>query len=164
MPMISLPVMWIIILDVAAWGFFHMLISILCFRIPLRFFQRPSSYFTIAAWEDSGQLWQRLLRVKKWKSHLPDGASLFRFGYKKTALPGLDHANLQLFADETKRAELTHALSMLPAPLFFIWNPIWAGWVMIGYALAFNLPFIIVQRYNRARLQVLLDRRESHHR
>ncbi len=161
MPIVSLPVMWIVILDVAAWGLFHMVISILCYRIPIRFFQRDSAWFAIAAWERSGQLWQQLVAVKKWKAHIPDGASLFKFGYKKTTLPALDQDNLRLFADETKRAELTHWLSILPAPLFFIWNPIWAGWVMIGYALAFNLPFIIVQRYNRARLEVLLDRRGS---
>ena len=34
-------------------------------------------------------------------------------------------------------------------PIFFIWNPPWARWVMTVYALAANLPCILVQRYNR---------------
>lgn len=57
---------------------------------------------------------------------------------------------------ETQRAEWTHWVSMLPAPLFFIWNPVWAGWLMILYALIANLPFIIIQRYNRPRLLKLI--------
>lgn len=158
MPIISFSIMWTIIIDVVAWAFFHLLVSVFCFLVPLRYFQRSSSLFKIAAWENSGHLWQRLFCVKKWKGAVPDGARLFKFGYEKKALHGFDNDTLQRFAAETKRAELAHWLSILPAPLFFFWNPVWAGWVMILYALFFNVPFIIVQRYNRARLEMILER------
>ncbi|MCV9886558.1 glycosyl-4,4'-diaponeurosporenoate acyltransferase CrtO family protein [Metabacillus halosaccharovorans] len=158
MPIISFSIMWTIIIDVVAWVFFHLLVSVFCFLVPLRYFQRSSSLFKIAAWENSGHLWQRLFCVKKWKGAVPDGARLFKFGYEKKALHGVDNNTLQRFAAETKRAELAHWLSILPAPLFFFWNPVWAGWVMILYALFFNIPLIIVQRYNRARLEMILDR------
>lgn len=161
MPIISLSVMWTIIIDVIAWCFFHIVIAVVCFLIPLRFYQEKSLFFKIASWEDSGQVWQRLVAVKSWKESIPDGARLFKFGYEKKALKGLDVQTLRTFADETKRAEFTHWLSILPAPLFFLWNPIWAGWVMIVYALLFNIPFIIVQRYNRARLEVILNRQSG---
>jgi glycosyl-4,4'-diaponeurosporenoate acyltransferase len=36
--------------------------------------------------------------------------------------------------------------------LFFLWNPWWAGMVMIAYAAAANLPCILIQRYNHLRL------------
>jgi glycosyl-4,4'-diaponeurosporenoate acyltransferase len=39
--------------------------------------------------------------------------------------------------------------------IFFIWNPLWAGWVMVVYATLVNFPCIISQRYNRARLAEL---------
>ena len=139
-------------------GFFHLIVSVFCFLIPLLYFQRSSSLFKIPVWENSGQLWQRLASVKKWKGSIPDGARLLKFGYEKKTLHGINNENLQRFATETKRAELTHWLSILPAPLFFLWNPIWAGWVMILYALVFNIPIIIVQRYNRARIETILGR------
>jgi hypothetical protein len=37
--------------------------------------------------------------------------------------------------------------------LFFLWNPPWAGWVMVVYATFANFPRIIAQRYNRIRLR-----------
>ena len=43
-------------------------------------------------------------------------------------------------------------------PLFMAWNPWWADLVMIAYALIANLPCILVQRFNRARMQQSLDR------
>lgn len=158
MPIFSFSAMWTIIIDIAAWAFFHLFVSVVCYFIPLRYYKRNSSLFKIAAWENSGHLWQRLVAVKKWKGSIPDGARIFKIGYEKKALHGIDNKNLQKFAAETKRAELTHWLCIVPAPLFFLWNPAWAGWVMIFYALAFNIPFIIVQRYNRARLETILDR------
>lgn len=156
MPPFQLPEHWIIILDIAAWAFFHMLISILCLNIPLSFFLRDSNWFRIFAWEQSGAWWQQRLRIKRWKGHLLDGSTILRKGYRKKALQGTRQKDLSIFAAETKRAELTHWLSMVPAPLFFLWNPLWAGWVMILYALLFNLPFIVVQRYNRARIEQIL--------
>jgi glycosyl-4,4'-diaponeurosporenoate acyltransferase len=160
MPVVSLTIVWTIILDAIAWALFHLVISILCSWIPLQYFQRSSSFYKIATWEKSGQFWQNLVAVKKWKSSIPDAARLFKIGFEKKLLAGCDAENLQTFAAETKRAELTHWLSILPAPLFFLWNPFWAGWVMILYAVVFNIPIIIVQRYNRARLETILKRLE----
>jgi len=62
---------------------------------------------------------------------------------------------------ETRRAELTHWLLMVPAPFFFLWNPAWAGWVMIVYALLANCPFIMIQRYNRPRLERVLRKKSA---
>ena len=52
--------------------------------------------------------------------------------------------------------ELAHWAVIALAPLFFLWNPPWAGWVMVGYALLASAPFIVAQRYNRFRLRRLL--------
>ncbi|WP_188631398.1 glycosyl-4,4'-diaponeurosporenoate acyltransferase CrtO family protein [Lentibacillus kapialis] len=157
MPLISLPVIWIIVIDICAWTFFHLLISVICLKLPLTIFQGNNFWFQIYSWEKSGDLWQRLFRVKAWKSKLIDGTIFLKKGYEKKALHGASVKDLRTFADETKRAELTHWLSILPAPLFFLWNPFWVGWVMIVYALVFNLPIIIVQRYNRGRITEILS-------
>ena len=65
---------------------------------------------------------------------------------------------LQVFIRETWRGELCHWTVLAFTPLFFLWNPWWADLVCLAYALAANLPCIIVQRYNRLRLRKLLSR------
>lgn len=152
---ISLPVHWIIIVDVLAWTFFHLFISAICLKLPLAWFLKDRFWFRIFSWETSGELWQRLFRVKAWKGYLIDGTIFFKKGYSKKGLHGTKSRDLILFAAETKRAELTHWLSILPAPLFFLWNPVGAGWGMVLYALVFNLPIIVVQRYNRGRISAI---------
>lgn len=147
--------------NVALWLFFHIAISILCLLIPQSFFLKKSDGFKLYAWERSGNIWQSIFRVKKWKNFLIDGAALSRIGYGKKQLHGNKRHDLILFAAETRRAELTHWLSILPAPLFFLWNPFWAGCLMIAYALVFNFPFIIVQRYNRGRILSILSPKDS---
>lgn len=151
----------LVLVNIIAWGFFHLFISYLCFKIPLSFFLKENSFFKIKNWERSGKIWQNLLLVKKWKGFLIDGSSIARKSYDKSHLHGTKEQDLLNFAAETKRAELTHWLLIVPAPLFFLWNPIWAGWIMIVYALIANLPFIIVQRYNRGRIEFILKNNKT---
>ena len=65
---------------------------------------------------------------------------------------------MNLFLQETCRAELTHWVILLFGPFFFLWNPLWVGFLMIAYAIIENLPLVMAQRYNRIRLLRLLDR------
>ncbi|MGD6843583.1 glycosyl-4,4'-diaponeurosporenoate acyltransferase [Bacillus infantis] len=155
---VSLPLYWIIVLDMIAWTFFHLSISAICLKLPLSWFLKDTFWFQIFSWERSGELWQRLFRVKTWKGYLIDGTIFLKKGYSKKELHGIGPGDLAIFAAETKRAELTHWLSILPAPLFFLWNPAGAGWAMILYALGFNLPIIVVQRYNRGRMTAIASR------
>jgi glycosyl-4,4'-diaponeurosporenoate acyltransferase len=157
MQVISLSLFWTIVIDIVAWLFFHMAISALCLKLPAAVFQNNAFWSRIYSWEKSGEIWQQLFRVKAWKGRLIDGATLFKRGYQKKSLHGTGREDLETFAMETKRAELTHWLSIVPAPLFFLWNPPLVGWLMIVYAVAFNLPLIITQRYNRGRIRRMLS-------
>ncbi|MGM0827837.1 MAG: hypothetical protein ACQEU4_06445 [Bacillota bacterium] len=56
------------------------------------------------------------------------------------------------FFHELNRAELSHWLQMIPAPFFYILNSEVESWVMFLYGILFNLPLILVQRYNRMRI------------
>ncbi|WJY27125.1 MULTISPECIES: hypothetical protein [Sporosarcina] len=161
MPVVDLPIGWIIVLDAAAWAFFHLAISFAAVRIPDTWLVRRSSFFRPRAFERNGALWGQLVRVKHWKHLIPDGTMFIRNGYSKQRLHGTDRGSLEQFAVESRRAELTHWLSILPAALFFLWNPIWAAWLNVAYALVFNLPIIIAQRYNRPRLEQLIARKKS---
>lgn len=147
---------WLLFINLIAWLILHFAISALCFYIPLSYFLKDNVIFRIMKWEQGGKLWDRLFSVKKWKKHLIDGSSIVKKSYNKSHLHGTNKESLTVFMAETKRAELTHWLLLLPAPLFFLWNPAWAGWVNVVYAVLANVPFIVTQRYNRGRLERIL--------
>ena len=149
---------WIIVLNILAWLFFHLTISFWMLKVPDAHYKRDKRWFKPFKWEKNGRIWDQWFRIQSWKHYLPDSSSILKDAYNKKHLNHLNASALEKFIIETKRGEQTHWLSMLPAPLFFIWNPIWAGWVMVLYAVLANLPFIITQRYNRPRLVRLHQR------
>ena len=80
-------------------------------------------------------------------------------GFAKKRLRRSDPEYFDLFVKETCRGELAHWIVILLSPLFFLWNPRYAGIIMIVYALAANMPCIIVQRYNRPQLLRILAKK-----
>ncbi|PSL41537.1 glycosyl-4,4'-diaponeurosporenoate acyltransferase [Planomicrobium soli] len=161
MPLIQLSTGWLVLADIVAWMFFHLSISYGIYRIPFQWFVHHQGLFQPIRFERNGELWQRLFRVKDWKQQLPDGSMLFPKAYNKKALHGRDSSSLTEFLVESRRAELTHWLSIIPAPLFLLWNPVGIFWANVAYAVLFNAPFILAQRYNRPRLERLIIQKQN---
>lgn len=111
------------------------------------------------AWETGGRVYAQLFAIAKWKDRLPEAGGLFAGGFSKGRLTGREPAYLDRFEVETNRAELSHWLTLASGVSFFAWNPWQVGVAMIGYAALANLPFILVQRYNRPRIRALKGRR-----
>jgi len=151
----DIPDWTLILIDIAAWGAIHLGAAYLFIQIPLRRFNENAWWSRCRSWEKQGRFYERLFFIRFWKSRLPDGARLFRGGFAKKQLAAPTAAYLDDFVKATCRAELTHYTVIALSPLFFLWNPVWVGWIMIAYALTANLPCIIAQRYNRPRLQIL---------
>lgn len=150
---IELPIPLLLIVNIVIWFSCHMLISLFAMKIPDEWFIKNKALFKKLKWEKDGQVWDDIFSIRKWKSKLPDASQFMKKAYNKKSMRNIRLDSLHKFIIETRRAELTHWISMLPAPLFFIWNPVWAGLIMIIYALVANLPFILAQRYNRPRLE-----------
>jgi len=153
--LIELPAVWIVILNVGGWLLIQIGFAWLFTRLPAGWFS-PSPPFT---WEQSGRIYESWLGIRRWKDRLPDGARWFSGGFAKASLGGVDPDHLHRFARETRRAEMCHLAAILCAPVFFLWNPLWGDLVIVAYALAANVPCIVAQRYNRARLLRLMERR-----
>ena len=105
-------------------------------------------------WEENGEIYQRLFAVRSWKDHVPTAGP-----FDKSRLKSVEGDYLSIFILETVRAELAHmlCLAFTYLALFFFTQP---------YSFAFplfftliNLPCIMIQRYNRPRLEMLLRRR-----
>ena len=156
MPLFQLSHFWIIFLDIFVWLVIHLGVSYLCSLIPISYFENDIRWYRTRSWEKDGMFYQRPLRIKSWRKVIPDGGAMFKRGFPKKNLENKNTGYLKTFLYETKRAELTHLLAILPAPLFFLWNIWWVGLIMIAYALIANLPCIMLQRFNRARISRVL--------
>jgi glycosyl-4,4'-diaponeurosporenoate acyltransferase len=149
---------WIIFLDISVWALVHLGLSYLCSIIPLNKFNPENRWYRIKNFEDKGNIYAGFCKIKKWKHFVPDGAKLFKNGFPKKKLQSSSPEYLKMFMLETCRGELTHWLQILPAGIFFLWNIWWAGIIMIVYALCVNIPCLLLQRYNRARIQKVLEK------
>ena len=158
MRLIYLPTFWTIVIDFIVWFIIHIGVVAMMVTIPAKHFNPNHWLYRSRKWEGEGNVYQEVLKIKKWKQHLPDGARVLgRLGFQKKKLNGSSPEYLEAFLIETCRAELTHWIFILFAPFFFLWNRPGVGLFMIFYALLENIPFIIAQRYNRYRFRRLLE-------
>lgn len=148
-----------VLVDVAAWGAFHSLTGYAAHRLREDRLQSDGWLLRQRDWEDGGRFYRRRLRIHRWKDRLPEAGALFQGGVSKRKVPSYDEAGLELFARETRRAELAHWWAMSCGPVFVLWNPPLASALLVGYGVAVNLPFIAIQRYNRVRVVSVLERR-----
>ena len=148
-----------VVVDVVAWGVFHTATGYAAYRLDESRLSRDGWLLRPRRFEVAGRWHRRWLRVDRWKDKVPEAGALFRGGVSKRRLPAYDLAGLQLFVRETRRAELAHWWAMFCGPLFVLWNPPLAAGLLIGYGVVANLPFIVIQRYNRFRIQALVERR-----
>ena len=137
--------------NILGWPLLHLVIGFTAVHLPSRLFAQDNWLTTQRRWEGDGRFYQNWFAIRKWKLLLPDGAPWFG-GFAKQKLASRDAAYLAHFILETRRAEIAHWCMFGALPIFFLWNPPWACWVMTAYALAANLPCILAQRYNRLAL------------
>lgn len=103
--------------------------------------------------ERNGRIYNKI-HIMKWKTKLPDASLIItkllpKFMPKKR----LDaESKFSILIKETCIAEATHVLAaILGFGCVFIWEGV-GGWIMSLLFLLFNLPFVIIQRFNRPRL------------
>lgn len=130
-------------------------------RLPVRRFDHDNALTRLRPGEIDGRVYERRLAIRRWKRWLPEGGDVFEGGFNKSSLGRRDSSNLQRFVAETRRAEMTHWVTMFYGPLFWLWSSWWMGGVMVAFGIVANVPCLVTQRYNRARLLRVLRRRDG---
>jgi glycosyl-4,4'-diaponeurosporenoate acyltransferase len=147
----------------ASWAVWSSVCGYAAHRIPRDDLEHDGRLLRLRGWERGGRTYDRVLRVKAWKDRLPEAGALFRGGFSKRRARH-DRAYLYELQIATRRAERAHWAILALSPTFFLWIPAfgmpwWLAAVMVGYGVVANVPCILVQRYNRARLARILSPR-----
>ena len=121
--------------------------------LPRRWFDPYQAPYRCRDWEQGGRVYNKL-HIRRWKDRLPDMSRLMPDMVRKDL--GSDPAVL---VQETCVAECVHwALTLLSAGIFFLWRSGWAALLWLVYNVLGNVSFIVIQRYNRPRLQKLAEK------
>ena len=145
------------VIDVAAWGCVHAGTGYIAHRIPATRLGHDTWLTRERRVERGGRVYERL-RIRSWKGRLPEAGDVFEGGVSKRHLGGRDDSRLHAFVVETRRAEVGHWMAAAAAPVFIVWNTLPVAVVMVVYGVGVNAPFIAIQRYNRMRVERVLDR------
>lgn len=147
----------LVLVNTLAWLVIQLGFAWLGTRMPARFFRHRGGWFRIRRFEADGRFYETGFQVRVWKDLMPDGAKLFKRGFPKGRLVGKDADYLGNFVLETRRGEAVHLAVILASAFFFLWNPPEIAIWMVVYALVANLPCMVIQRYNRGRMERILN-------
>lgn len=142
------------------------LIGILSFIIgrvlPKKWFNWNSAPFSPFPGENGGKIYDRL-HIRKWKDIMPDMSKILPAVMPGRA-PKESHGTkeeMELLLQETCIAEAVHgALCAVGFGCAWIW-PGWPGLAIALLNVLANIPFILIQRYNRPRLCRMYQRKTA---
>ncbi|MFM7060434.1 MAG: hypothetical protein ACKOZL_04515 [Actinomycetes bacterium] len=160
LPVVALPKWVQAVVCVVVWAGASAGFGYLGHRLPLSRFDHDAWWSRLRGDEVGGRRYERL-GIKRWKDRLPEAGALYAGGFSKRDLRAHDREHLARFAAETRRAEAVHwwiLATVLVFPFVVVWYAVIPNLV---YALVANVPFIAIQRYNRARLERIIARLEA---
>ncbi len=96
--------------------------------------------------------------IRTWKHWIPDAGGALPGGVRKATLVRRDPVALRRLVVETRRAELVHWVLWPAGLLTVLWLPPAGVLVNLVFATVFNLPCVLLQRFNRGRLRRCLAR------
>jgi glycosyl-4,4'-diaponeurosporenoate acyltransferase len=144
------------------WLGWSLLVGALANRLPLAWLCDPADAPPRGGRTPSPCRYERWLAIRRWKPWIPDAGNALPGGIRKASLARRDPDALRRLIGETRRAELVH-WALWPAWLVTaLWLPPAGVALNLLFATAFNLPCLLLQRYNRRRLQRVVARFAGH--
>lgn len=143
--------------SIAYVGTLGILAHVIGEALPRGLFSPERGAFSPKSWEKSGAIYEKL-GIKKWKDILPDMSKICKYMLPKKVPAGARSERVDALVQETCVAEAVHAALCLFSPVIYcFWRNGWGVALSVIYALC-NIPFIMIQRYNRPRLVALSER------
>lgn len=147
---------WNCIKYLAGIGFFSFIVGRI---LPKKWFQYDKFPYVIYQFENDGRIYERI-KIRSWQAKIPDMSRIFpklmpakKFNYN-------DVHRLPEMIQETCIAEFIHVLLCFAGlHCISIWEV--GGTILAILNVIGNLPFVLVQRFNRPRLVRLMKNTEK---
>ena len=125
--------------------------------LPRRAFHEDQFPFCSFRFEKGGKIYDKIY-IRKWKSRLPDMSKIMKDMLPKTVNSRAGANDLQKLIKETCVAEFVHfCLCIFSVGVYFFWkNSI--GIFLTALSVLGNIPFILIQRFNRPHLVCIRDK------
>lgn len=111
-------------------------------------------------WERGGRIYERI-GIHKWKDRMPDMSRIMTDMVPKKVGRTPKSEEVWVLVQETCRAEIVHLALCLCAPVIWLFWQNSIGILCTALVVLGNLPFILIQRYNRPILASLATRLEA---
>ena len=140
-----------------SWALAGMTSGWIAHKVPVSWIMRDTWITRIRPFELRGRVYDRFFGVRRWKDRLPEAGGWLAGGWAKDRIRSFASEDLERLAAETRRAEMVHLSNVMFGATFLAWTEPTVGVIMVVFGAAVHLPFVVVQRYNRARLQHVLS-------
>lgn len=129
--------------------------------LPKRWFRSDLFPYRSWAFEKEGRIYDSL-KIRRWQNKVPDMSRILPKLMPAKNLSGNYRERMPRMLQETCVAEMIHSLLCVTG-LYCL--KLWPGnggiVIVILYIVIFNLPFILIQRYNRPRLMKITKRMQQ---
>lgn len=119
--------------------------------LPRKSFDYNAFPYTPFKFERDGKIYLKL-KIQMWKDKVPDMSLYFRHSFRKKITVFRDPDYIDMLIRETCVAEFVHFMLILISPVFLVFLEEYIGWIIMLLYIVGNIPFIMIQRYNRPRL------------
>lgn len=125
--------------------------------LPRKAFDEDGFPYKSFKWEKNGSVYDRF-SVKKWKDHVPDMSKITKLICPKKVRSNITSAEVDRLVKESCVAEMVHyVLCVLSIGFYHIWKGK-IGIILSTLYFLGNIPYIVIQRYNRPHFISLRDR------
>jgi hypothetical protein len=141
---------------------FSIAITLLSNILPSSIYSSKNWLLRERKWERNGEFYQRTLKVKYWKKFLPELSDFVKSVFPKKELKEFSKDYLQKYLLENCKSEITHWCIIFSSLLFFLWAEFGQSSLILILAVVLNLPYIVIQRYNRPRIIEAVESLDLH--
>lgn len=146
---------WTCVIYLIATGVFAFFVGRI---MPKKWFRADVFPYRAYQFEDGGRIYNKL-HIREWQNKVPDMSRILPMIMPAKNLSGDYKSRLPRMLQETCVAELIHWLLCITGLHCLKLYPGMGGIIIVFlYIVIFNLPFIIIQRYNRPRLLKIATR------
>lgn len=126
--------------------------------LPRKWFHDDKFPFCTYKWEQGGKIYDKL-KIRRWKGEILDMSKILTIILPKKLSVSATLIDVQSLIAETCVAEAVHwVLCVISIGNYWIWKKSAEGIVITVLCIIGNMPFILVQRYNRPHLKILREK------